>query len=632
MLAFVVPLALATFPTSSAALAASEPDKSSQAAAEASGIPDAISRWIPKGSQSFVVGETLPDLAAEATYPCQGAKRYQWQGSDGVGVRLTWVDCRAKGDAWQFERLFWKSQNHGIVSDASVFDGADTVQVKSQTADVTRGWPQGTGYFFLNVVCKTSLEECLVTNGVLSQDLSRVLPDVPGTFTYQVDGSKMAGIILSAPLAAWLLLYAPWRVIAFSRRSRNRSVEGPYPYKDVRSMVFRARVTSSIRATLLVASGVALLAGYGSMTLNLSGAWMWFGAGICGLLIRRRIPRNTLRPLKSYFDTTSRRGLAGLLVMSAGRLMSTLVVFVYLTVVIIGWASTSMSEEMLAEVVARQQASPFLWDEARSVFLAFSIVISENRLGELLGTILVIPALAFCYLIDRLGLRIGAYSVDRFLARDNRPHLLYLRSFDEDRLKIVAGLTRRGIVHRLSPLRRVNFEEILVRCLSRFGPVIAISPPGQVLPKLGAAKVSLSNETWQSQVQHWTNNALAVVMSATPSDVRPGLAWEIDHVAQTIPNRLMLVRAPWPTKKLVLRWQAFMQYGKRWDLFRSIPGGCVQEGAQLLVHSEKGWESFGARTASDWTYAASITSAMRSVALLWEAELVRAGDSTNDPR
>lgn len=114
VLMFAVSLALATFPTSPPALAAPEPDESSQATKEASSIPDAISHWTPKGSQSFVAGETLPDLAAGATYPCQGAKRYQWQGSDGVGVRLTWVNCRAKGDAWQFERLFWKSQNHGF--------------------------------------------------------------------------------------------------------------------------------------------------------------------------------------------------------------------------------------------------------------------------------------------------------------------------------------------------------------------------------------------------------------------------------------------------------------------------------------------------------------------------------------
>jgi hypothetical protein len=59
------------------------------------------------------------------------------------------------------------------------------------------------------------------------------------------------------------------------------------------------------------------------------------------------------------------------------------------------------------------------------------------------------------------------------VAHDPRPSFLYLRSFDEDRLKLRVSLERRGILELLAPLRRRRFEEVLVRALSAYGPVIA---------------------------------------------------------------------------------------------------------------------------------------------------------------
>lgn len=86
----------------------------------------------------------------------------------------------------------------------------------------------------------------------------------------------------------------------------------------------------------------------------------------------------------------------------------------------------------------------------------------------------------------------------------------------------------------------------MVRYLSRFGPVIAISGQhGRALPSLGAAKASFADDQWQQKVHEWMGQALTVVVAATPDQVRDGLMWELVQLSDAERHaRVVLVVAP----------------------------------------------------------------------------------------
>ncbi len=231
----------------------------------------------------------------------------------------------------------------------------------------------------------------------------------------------------------------------------------------------------------------------------------------------------------------------------------------------------------------------------------------------------LLPGLMVLFALDLLGQRLRAATVADALARDRRPHYLYLRSFDEDTLKMPGLLRRRGLIGALTVFRRVRFEEVLVRQLSMTGPVIAIAPPGAKLPPIGAARASFSNDEWQAHVEHYARTARAVVLSATPREVRAGFGWEIDLVANRMGHgRVMVVLGPWSKPQLVNRWRQFCQAVAHLPLFTPMAMTWVPAGVQLLAHSDRqGWRAWGARGRTDWTYTMAVDRATREYLPDW---------------
>jgi hypothetical protein len=102
------------------------------------------------------------------------------------------------------------------------------------------------------------------------------------------------------------------------------------------------------------------------------------------------------------------------------------------------------------------------------------------------------------------------------------PHVLYLRSFGDDKLRVVSPrLERRGL-ERLSWRRTELFEDVIARALSAIGPVVAIARPGTGQRDLGAARDSIVVDDWLAAVRSYMNEAVlvAVVMAASDGLVR----------------------------------------------------------------------------------------------------------------
>lgn len=239
--------------------------------------------------------------------------------------------------------------------------------------------------------------------------------------------------------------------------------------------------------------------------------------------------------------------------------------------------------------------------------------------GYAVCLLLLLPALIVVTVIDGFGQGLRSASIDEALAQDDRPHYLYLRSFDEDRLRLAGQLRRRGLLSSLSLLRRVRFEEVMVRQLSTTGPVIAIAPPGSSLPAIGAARASFSNEEWQQHVYRYAETARAVVLSATPGEIRPGYGWELDLIAHGISHqRVMVVLGPWSPSQLRRRWTQFCHAVAQVPFFAPITMPWVPDGVHVLAHSSRlGWHAFGARRRADWTYAVAIDEATRAYLPDW---------------
>ena len=147
---------------------------------------------------------------------------------------------------------------------------------------------------------------------------------------------------------------------------------------------------------------------------------------------------------------------------------------------------------------------------------------------EMAGLILVVLSA----IIFRTAHRLGSVQARRLLLRDPRPPVLYLRAFGDDRLKLWTATFGRPLLIERFTLRRFDtFEEVLVRHLSRHGPVVAVNPPGTRLAPLGAARETIDSADWQSVVAGLMAQSSLIVLVAPPREVTGGLRWELESIS-----------------------------------------------------------------------------------------------------
>jgi TM2 domain len=139
----------------------------------------------------------------------------------------------------------------------------------------------------------------------------------------------------------------------------------------------------------------------------------------------------------------------------------------------------------------------------------------------------------------RRSRRHEAVSAAQAMADDPRPPVLYLRSFQDDGNMLLddPGIPgTKALTRAASPM---SSEEELADILQRIGPVVAIGKPGESLPELGAARLYVDHDQWQSEVGALMRRSALVVVRVGPS---PGVLWEIGQALTQIPReRLALV-------------------------------------------------------------------------------------------
>ncbi|MCA1692224.1 MAG: hypothetical protein LC733_08520 [Actinobacteria bacterium] len=224
--------------------------------------------------------------------------------------------------------------------------------------------------------------------------------------------------------------------------------------------------------------------------------------------------------------------------------------------------------------------------------------------GVLVAVILAAGGVGFY----RRARRLAALDARELMDRDDRPIVLYLRSFTDDQIKIRSAVTgRRSLIEQLSPRRFDRFEEVLAWELNRTGPVVALNPPGTELAPVGAARATLPNEEWQPIIAQWMSEAALIVVNAPPGETTEGLRWELQKIdAGDLWSKTLFVCPPVRADELRRRWTTFQPLLVELGVGRErLPA----DPARVLAASTTpagDWSVAVASERTEWTYGAAL--------------------------
>lgn len=224
------------------------------------------------------------------------------------------------------------------------------------------------------------------------------------------------------------------------------------------------------------------------------------------------------------------------------------------------------------------------------------------------GTLLLILGIGLLWgLLYRLARGWARLEAPVLRKTDRRPPVLYLRNFADDSLTIrTSPLTRPTILEKLGVRQFENFEELIHRYLSVYGPVTTIKDPDARWQPLGVAREDPTRETWQAVVRRNIAESGLIVVGATPNASTAGLGWELDAIiAAGALDRTIFLLAPRPADTVGWHWwrfrgMAFFRIPEPIDFFadRTLAARWTGAGGWTAVHAAK-------RT--DWAYALAMS-------------------------
>ncbi|MDJ0322395.1 hypothetical protein QMG61_01275 [Cryobacterium sp. PH31-AA6] len=586
---------------------------------------DLLADWQPDDTWTLTGTSSIGTVDAAR---CPVGVATDWAGTDGEAVHIFWMGCTSPEVAFQVRDEKWgawsdRANTAGLpYAFGAQLDVVSTFTDAAGTPGVARSWVQESVYVNVQRTCpRADIETCTTSTAEYSREIAAILPGQVREDTTGMELLKLAGILLFGfPLAIFLVLVLPQRILSWARSRGYATAPDDRNFTAVDRLVRRVLAVLVLRRVILT---VSVVVAYFYLLFALMNAGLWLLAfalvgpfalyAVFGLVLRLVWrPHPLLGMARARIGRPTMGGVVGSLLRGAAHALAGMALVFYAFATIQLLADRGSTRVTVDEgIEADRQSGAFL-----AVYAEFRRAVSYlDRSGNFGPAFLGILLAVFAgYLLDRLGQRVARNSLQATLQNDTRPYFLYLRGFDEDRLRIRNSVSRKGFLELLTPFGRPRFEEVLVRYLSLFGPVIAISPRRQRLADLGAAKISVNDDAWQEQVREWVAGARAVVMAGTPAEVRPGLEWEMDHIANRADElRLMIVVAPWPRAELARRWGAFRARAAQWPLFAPLGDSPPPSGVHILTWSAAtGWRGYGARRRWDWTYAASIITALKS--------------------
>ena len=222
----------------------------------------------------------------------------------------------------------------------------------------------------------------------------------------------------------------------------------------------------------------------------------------------------------------------------------------------------------------------------------------------LVGVVALLLASGVAYRFARLR---AARDANEKRAQDRRPPIIFLRNFADDEVTIrTSPLTRKSMVEKLGLRQFERFEEILVRYLSVYGPVVAVNDPRREGARLGAARESFPHDGWQDGVAKYLHECQMIVVAAAPDRPTEGLRWELEQISHPdLLAKTVFVVPPYPARQVLSRWRVFQQLATR----ISVPPDVATSADHVLVlapGSGGAWHGFRAARRTDWAYAVAL--------------------------
>ena len=141
-------------------------------------------------------------------------------------------------------------------------------------------------------------------------------------------------------------------------------------------------------------------------------------------------------------------------------------------------------------------------------------------------------------------------TVEQALTNDQRPPLLYLRSFDQEAGRFAEVSPEAASKYSDVPLYRrtqmsynLTLEQFLHREIKRqVGPFIALGNPTDYLPPEGASRTYATDGNWQEYFTDLSDRSAGILMQIGNSD---NLNWELNSIRKRgLQNKLFVITSP----------------------------------------------------------------------------------------
>lgn len=613
---------------------------------------------VPHPTSATSTDEWSPDSPSDVSWASAAAKQ---PGDQEIGVdvvckggRLAWDEptnravlivtfwtCPNERTAWKVYDLHARDEDPQVVK-PSIFgrNRGYALSVPIEPKVDVQAWVQGTAYYYLALQCTSTLtDQCTDIAAHLTLSFSESRQGQVST--RRSAGSLIVSLTISGIAGMWFLFVGIAGFVQWSRRSRFLTPLHNPNWTDVRRASARLRwrslawgTTVGIRRACYCLLLIATLGG--PVTGALGQGWalsIYIAVTITSIAISRKLWHPTfgeVRPLQSLkFVTPSKVRLPlGMLLRFAARIMAFGLVVSFLTAVWLdanGGTTGELGQHYLQQFDAAYAANGYHFNPLQW-WLATVVVLSDS---SSFFAFILFAGIALAYGIDRAAVRLLKPSVNERLA-PGQPEIVYLRDFDDDKLKLRASrISRRGILGRFSPIRRRRFDELVVTRLSVAGFVHGLSPSRWAVSRPGVPTRRLPNnkDVWQPEVLNMLKRSFFVVVSATPQEIsESGLGWELDQIASNIGHqRIMLLVAPRREYELESSLTRFYYRVISWPVFNQIAHAGFVPASCVLTHATgRGWRAWGASTKSEWTYATALHAAMEGTLPYWRREYEKA--------
>lgn len=235
-------------------------------------------------------------------------------------------------------------------------------------------------------------------------------------------------------------------------------------------------------------------------------------------------------------QTVTRRFFGNLLVWrhATGRSLSTIAVTLLLTI--------AKMVQGLSVYVLFFVFGVVLFNGTMFSVMAFYSIYDRSRVGSpdglfpMVGLIIaffgITLAAAFLLTQGAMALKRSArwlsrYSFEQTVANDQRPPILFLRSFTDDQVTLPTPPLY--VTYWLAEPKPRRLDHALVERFGNLAPIVAIGKPGEKDLPFGASRLYVKDSDWQAVVKDLAMRAHGVVVIA---DVSDGVAWEIQCMLQ----------------------------------------------------------------------------------------------------